>query len=165
MLRPLLPTLSKRIPTRTLSINTQKKVDKIFEQMKQKNFNQSTNQMKQRQKDQSNKPSFYFQQAIGMLVATLPDKLKPETLYLKTFDDTKNFVEKLKQKNVQLTPPQRNKQIGCMGANIKQPDTSSYALKDYQREVLKKIHDSLTKIQQEENTKITEENTTLNTKN
>ena len=151
MLRPLVPTLSKRIPTRTLSINTQKKVDKISKQM--------------RQKDQSINHLSYLRQTIGILVATLPDKLKPETLYLKTFEDTKNFVEKLKQKNVQLTPPQRNKQIGCMGANIKQPDTSSYALKDYQREVLKKIHDSLTKIQQEENTKITEENTTLNTKN
>ena len=151
MLRPLVPTLSKRIPTRTLSINTQKKVDKISKQM--------------RQKDQSINHLSYLRQTIGILVATLPDKLKPETLYLKTFEDTKNFVEKLKQKNVKLTPAQRNKQIGCMGANIKQPDTSSYALKDYQREVLKKIHDSLTKIQQEENTKITEENTTLNTKN
>ena len=153
MLRTLAFTLPKRIPTRTLSINTQKKVDKISKQM--------------RQKDQSINHLSYLRQTIGILVATLPDKLKPETLYLKTFEDTKNFVEKLKQKNVQLTPPQRNKQIGCMGANIKQPDTSSYALKDYQREVLKKIHDSLTKIQQEENTKITEENTTLtlNTKN
>ena len=153
MLRPLLPTLSKRIPTRTLSINTQNQVDKISEERRQKKSDLSTNK------------SFLLQQTINILVATLPDKLKPETLYLKTFDDTKNFVEKLKQKNVQLTPPQRNKQIGCMGANIKQPDTSSYALKDYQREVLKKIHNSLTKIQQEENTKITEENTTLNTKN
>lgn len=153
MLRTLAFTLPKRIPTRTLSTNTQKQVDKISKERRQKNRDLSSNQ------------PFLLEETINILVATLPDKLKPETLYLKTFEDTKNFVEKLKQKNVKLTPAQRNKQIGCMGANIKQPDTSSYALKDYQREVLKKIHDSLTKIQQKEKTKITEENTTVNTKN
>ena len=147
--------LSTQKKAPALKLNSQKKTNEIFQKMKQEHLNQSSNQIKQRQSDQSIPESFYFEQAKGMLIAKLPDEKKDQALNFKTADDIKNYLKALEQEKVQLTPPQ---DVGSIGANQKQPDLSSQALQDYNKESVNKIHDALKKIQEEENT-------TVNTKN